>query len=101
MQTQIFSLVIFELYSTENSTVIEGVCEVSLRSLTQQPSRIYVKCDRLQPSIKPVTQNLLPARGNAGQWFSTFYGFVSLLPESGPQIRNKIFCRYFIHSSST
>ena len=33
--------VIFKLYWTENSTVIEGDCEVSLRSLSQQPPGIY------------------------------------------------------------
>ena len=57
--------VIFKLYWTENSTVIEGDCEVSLRSSSQQPPVIYVKCDRLQPWIEPVTQDLSPARGTA------------------------------------
>ena len=40
---------------TENSTVNEGDCEVSLRSLSQQPPIKYVNCDRLQPRIEPVT----------------------------------------------
>ena len=38
---------------TENSTVIEGDCQVSLRFLSQQ--LINVKSDRLQPWIEPVT----------------------------------------------
>ena len=38
----------------ENETVIEGDCEVSSRSSSQQPPVTYVKCDRLQPRIEPV-----------------------------------------------
>ena len=49
----------------ENSTVIEVDCEVSLRSLSQQPPVTYVKCDRLQPRTEPVTKDLSPARGTA------------------------------------
>ena len=55
----------FKLYWTENSTVIEGDCEVSLRSSNQPPPVKYVKCDRLQPRIEPVTLDLSPARGAA------------------------------------
>ena len=47
--------VIFKLYRTENSTVIEGECEVGLRSWSLQPPVKYIKCDRLQPRIEPVT----------------------------------------------
>ena len=45
------------VYWTENSTVFEGDCEVSLHSLSQQPLVIlvYVKCDRLQSRIELVT----------------------------------------------
>ena len=48
----------FQIILNENSTVIEGDCEVSLRSSSQQPPLplvIYVKCDRVQPRIEPVT----------------------------------------------
>ena len=38
---------------------------MSLRSSSQQPPLKYVKCDRLQPRIKPVTEDLSPARGTA------------------------------------
>ena len=38
---------------------------MSLRSSSQQPPVIYVKCDRLQPWIEPVTQDLSLARGTA------------------------------------
>ena len=38
-----------------DSTVIEGDCEVSLHSSSQQPPIKYVNCDRLQPRIEPVT----------------------------------------------
>ena len=51
----IITEVIFKLYRTENSTTIEGDCKVSLRSSSQQPPVTYVKYDRLQPRIKPVT----------------------------------------------
>ena len=37
---------------------------MSLRSSSQQP-RPPVKCDRLQPRIEPVTEDLSPARGTA------------------------------------
>ena len=47
--------VIFKLSWTENSTVIEEDCEVSLRYSSQQPPVKYVECDRLQPRIEPVT----------------------------------------------
>ena len=40
---------------------------MSLRSSSQQPPGIYVKCDRLQPLIEPVTWDLSPARGTARQ----------------------------------
>ena len=51
----------------KNSTVIEGDCKVSLCSSSQQPFVIpvYVKCNRLQPRIEPVTYNLSPALGTA------------------------------------
>ena len=35
--------------------LIEENCEVSLRSSNQQPPNTYVKCDRLQPWIEPIT----------------------------------------------
>ena len=38
---------------------------MSLRSSSQQPPVIHVKCNRLQPRIEPVTQDLSPARGTA------------------------------------
>ena len=38
---------------------------MSLRSSSQQPPGIYVKCDRPQPQIEPVTQDLSPARDTA------------------------------------
>ena len=38
---------------------------MSLRSSIQQPPVTYVKCDRLQPRIEPVTKDLSPARGTA------------------------------------
>ena len=38
---------------------------MSLRSSNQQPPVIYVKFDRLQPRIEPVTYDLSPARGTA------------------------------------
>ena len=38
---------------------------MSLRSSNQQPPVKYVKCDRLQPRIEPVTEDLSPARGTA------------------------------------
>ena len=44
-----------KFYWTEKSTVIVRECEVSLRSSSQQPPVIYVKCDRLQRRIEPVT----------------------------------------------
>ena len=50
------TLLVYEVifkYRRENSTVIEGDCEVSLRSLSQQPPIKYVNCDRLQPRIEP------------------------------------------------
>ena len=43
------------LLKTKNSTLVEGDCEVSLRSSSQQSPGIYVKCDRLQPRIELVT----------------------------------------------
>ena len=44
--------VIFKLYWSENSGAIEGDCEVSLRSSMHQS---YVRYDRLQPWIEPVS----------------------------------------------
>ena len=38
---------------------------MSLRSSSQQPPVTYVKCDRLQPRIEPLTEDLSPARGTA------------------------------------
>ena len=36
----------------------EGDCKVNLRASSQNPPGLYVKCDRLQPRIEPVTLNL-------------------------------------------
>ena len=44
----------FKSYSTANST-FEGDYEVNLRSLSQQLSRVYVKCYQHQWRIEPVT----------------------------------------------
>ena len=41
---------------------------MSLRSLSQQPPSIGVKCDRLQPRIEPVTWDLQPVRGTTRLW---------------------------------
>ena len=38
---------------------------MSLRSSSQQPPVIYVKCDRLLPRIESITYDLSPARGTA------------------------------------
>ena len=38
----------FKLSLNENLIVIERDCKMSLRSSSQQPSGIWVKCDRLQ-----------------------------------------------------
>ena len=55
-------------YSTGYATVIEGDCDMmSLRSLSQQLPVKYVKCDRFQQRIEPVTQDLLSARDTATQ----------------------------------
>ena len=44
---------------------IQRDCEASLQSLSQQLLRIYVKPDQVQPRIKPVAENRLPARDTA------------------------------------
>ena len=49
------SAITSSLIERKNSTIIKGDCEMSLRSSSQQPPGIHVKCDRLQPRIKLVT----------------------------------------------
>ena len=45
--------------------MIDGDCEVRLRSSSQKPPDMCVKYDQLQPRIEPITWDLSPVRGTA------------------------------------